>query len=99
MSGSAATATIRLPSIASILPRSASATNTGKEDLPPLIIWGNFPWYYLGKEKRLKDDLKEQILIQMRDNACLSDNDYKQGLYDALNDALDELSLLENETP
>lgn len=51
--------------------------------------------YYLQEEKRLKECFREQILVQMQSNACLNDGDYKQGLYDAMNDALDEFVSLE----
>lgn len=51
--------------------------------------------YYLKEEKRLKEYYREQILKEMRSNICLEDSDYKQGIYDALNDALDEFVLIE----
>ena len=51
--------------------------------------------YYIQEEKRLKECFREQILVQMQSNASLNDGDYKQGLYDALNDTLDEFISLE----
>lgn len=50
-------------------------------------------FYYLQEEKGIKHRFKEQILMQMQQNSCLNDSEYKDGLYDALNDILDELKI------
>ncbi len=50
---------------------------------------GDLTFYYLQEEKKLQEYLHEQILKQMQLYSCLDDTDYKQGLYDALNDILD----------
>ena len=59
--------------------------------LSALEYINNLTFYYLQEEKRIKQNFREQILEQMRSNTCLGDNDYKKGLYDALNDVLDEI--------
>ena len=46
--------------------------------------------YYMNLEKTIPLMFREQIIKQMRSNSCLNDSDYKQGLYDALNEALDQ---------
>ena len=48
--------------------------------------------YYMHLEKSIKDKYRDQILQQMKANSCLKDGDYKKGLYDGLNDALDAVS-------
>ncbi|RRS30978.1 MAG: hypothetical protein P794_05005 [Epsilonproteobacteria bacterium (ex Lamellibrachia satsuma)] len=53
-------------------------------------------YYYLQEEKRLQQYFKEQVHKQMKLHSCLEENDYKQGLYEALNDILDEMSKLLN---
>ena len=52
-------------------------------------------FYYLQEEKKLQQQFHEQILKQMRVYSCLEENDYKQGLYDALNAILDEIESLQ----
>ncbi|WP_415407946.1 hypothetical protein ACLHDG_05275 [Sulfurovum sp. CS9] len=59
--------------------------------LAALKYVGELTFYYLQEEKSIKHKLREQILKQMQQNSCLNDNDYKDGLYDALNDVLDEM--------
>jgi len=51
-------------------------------------------FYYLQQEKRIQDEFHTQILKQMKQNSCLDDTDYKQGIYDALNEILDVKKLL-----
>ena len=46
-------------------------------------------YYYLQEEKKIQHQFHEQVLKQIELHSCLKDNDYKQGLYDALNDTLD----------
>ena len=58
--------------------------------LTALKYIGELTFYYLQEEKSLKQKFREQILKQMQQNSCLNDSDYKDGLYDALNDVLDE---------
>lgn len=45
-------------------------------------------WYYLQEEKRLTAYLEAEIKKQMELHTCLEDTEYKQGLYDALNEML-----------
>ncbi len=46
--------------------------------------------YYMNIEKEIHKKLVEQIDHQMKSNSCLTESDYKDGLYDALNEILDE---------
>jgi hypothetical protein len=48
-------------------------------------------FYFLQEEKNIPKKFKEQIQKQMQQNACLNDGDYKNGLYDVLNDVLEEI--------
>ena len=59
--------------------------------LTALEYIGELTWYYLQEEKKLQEQFHEQILKQMRLHSCLEETDYKNGIYDALNDVLDEL--------
>ena len=45
--------------------------------------------YYMNMEKQIRVYFVEQIDKQMQSNSCLPDSEYKDGLYDALNDVLD----------
>ena len=63
--------------------------------LTALEYIGKLTFYYLLEEKKLQTQFREQILKQMRVHSCLEDNDYKQGLYDALNATLDEMKSLQ----
>ena len=45
-------------------------------------------WYYLQQEKRIKEEFRQQLIKQMKLHACLRDSEYKQGMYDALNNVL-----------
>jgi len=45
--------------------------------------------YYMNMEKEILSKFREQIDKQMQTFSCLEDNDYKDGIYDALNDVLD----------
>ena len=56
--------------------------------LTSLEYIGELVFYYMQKEKRIKEDFREQILKQLKENSCLDDTEYKRGLYDALNDVL-----------
>lgn len=58
--------------------------------LTALKYIGELIFYYLQEEKSIKDKFKEQLDKQMKQNSCLGDGDYKSGLYDALNDILNE---------
>ena len=46
-------------------------------------------YYYLQEEKQLQQYFHDQIIKQMKLHSCLDDTEYKQGLYDALNEVLD----------
>ena len=48
-------------------------------------------FYYLQEEKKIQKQFREQILKQMKLHSCLDESDYKQGIYDALNETLDEI--------
>lgn len=54
---------------------------------------GKLCFYYIQEEKSVKERFREQLLNQMQQNSCLMDSEYKDGLYDALNDVLDELKV------
>ena len=45
-------------------------------------------YHYLQEEKSLQQQFHEQVLKQMKLHSCLDDTDYKNGLYDALNEML-----------
>ena len=57
--------------------------------LTALEYVGELTYYYLQEEKKLQEQFHEQILKQMKLHSCLEDTDYKNGIYDALNDILD----------
>ena len=57
--------------------------------LTALEYIGELTYYYLQEEKKIQIQFKEQIIKQMKLNSCLEDNEYKRGLYDALNEILD----------
>ena len=61
--------------------------------LAALKYIGELSFYYFQEEKSIKQRFREQVLKQMKQNSCLMDSDYKDGLYDALNDILDELKI------
>jgi hypothetical protein len=48
-------------------------------------------FYFLQEEKNIPEKFKEQIQKQMQQNTCLNDGDYKDGIYDVLNDVLEEI--------
>ena len=56
--------------------------------LTALTYVSELTWYYLQEEKRIKDAFRQQLIRQMKLHSCLEDTDYKEGLYDALNDIL-----------
>ena len=56
--------------------------------LTALEYLGELTYYYLQEEKKIKQQFNEQILDQFELYSCLDDGDYKNGLYDALKDAL-----------
>jgi len=43
------------------------------------------------EEKQIKELFCEEILNQMKFYTCLEETEYKQGLYDALNETLDQV--------
>ena len=43
---------------------------------------------YLQEEKRLKEEFKQQLIKQLKLHTALQDGDYKNGLYDGLNEML-----------
>ena len=57
--------------------------------LTALEYIGELTYYYLQEEKKIQQQFHEQILKQMKLHSCLEDNEYKCGLYDALNEILD----------
>ena len=61
--------------------------------LAALKYIGDLTFYYFQEEKSIQQRFREQVLKQMKQNSCLNDSDYKDGLYDALNDILDELKV------
>ena len=56
--------------------------------LAALEYLGELIYYYLQAEKKIHQDFHEQIRKQMEHYSCLAENDYKQGLYDALHETL-----------
>lgn len=61
---------------------------------------GDLVFYYLQEEKKICNKMIEQIDRQMKSYSCLNDGDYKSGLYDAMNDILDEYKRLDtSQTP
>lgn len=52
---------------------------------------GELSYYYMQEEKQIQQHFKEQILSQIQTYSCLDESEYKHGLYDALNDVLDEI--------
>ncbi len=52
---------------------------------------GDLTFYFMQEEKRIQLQLREEILKQMKSYSCLEETEYKQGLYDALNDTLDQI--------
>lgn len=61
--------------------------------LSALKYIGELTFHYLQEEKSIKYKFREQIIQQMKQNACLNESDYKNGLYDALNGILDGLKI------
>jgi len=48
-------------------------------------------FYFMQEEKRIQLLFREEILKQMKFYASLEETDYKQGLYDTLNETLDQM--------
>ena len=57
--------------------------------LTALEYIGELTYYYLQEEKRMQQYFHDQIIKQMQLHSCLEDADYKDGIYDALNEVLD----------
>ena len=47
-------------------------------------------FYFLQEEKHINERFKEHIVEQIDKYSTMNDSEYKKGLYDALNDVLDE---------
>ena len=60
--------------------------------LAALEYINNLCFYYLQKEKNIPEEFKEQIIGQIKKYSTMNDNDYKEGLYDALNGVLDQVN-------
>ncbi len=52
---------------------------------------GNLTFFFMQEEKRMQLLFREEILKQMKFYSCLEETEYKEGLYDALNDTLDQI--------
>ena len=65
-----------------------------KGRLSALEYLGERTFYYMQEEKRIQENFREQILRQMQTYSCLEESEYKNGIYDALNEVLDEMKLL-----
>jgi hypothetical protein len=52
---------------------------------------GDLTFYFMQEEKRIQELFRGEILKQMKFYACLEETEYKQGLYDALNEILDQV--------
>lgn len=59
--------------------------------LTALEYLGDLSYHYIQEEKRIQENFRKQILRQMQTYSCLNESEYKDGLYDALNDTLDEI--------
>lgn len=59
--------------------------------LTALEYIGELTYYYLEEEKMIEQQFREQILKQMDLYSSLENNDYKNGLYDALKDVLSDI--------
>ncbi len=57
--------------------------------LTALEYIGELTYYYLQEEKQLQQYFHDQIIKQMKLHSCLDDTEYKEGIYDALNEVLD----------
>ncbi len=62
--------------------------------LTALEYIGELTYHYLQEEKKLQQQFHEQILKQMKLHSCLEDTDYKNGIYDTLNEVLDVKKVL-----
>ncbi len=52
---------------------------------------GDLTYYFIQEEKLIQLLFRDEILKQMKFYSCLEETKYKQGLYDALNDTLDQI--------
>ena len=52
---------------------------------------GDLTFYFMQEEKRIQLLFHEEVLKQMQFYSCLEETEYKQGLYDALNDTLEQI--------
>jgi len=52
---------------------------------------GELCFYFLQEEKNIPERFIEQIKEQIQKYSSLNDGDYKKGLFDVLNDVLDEI--------
>ena len=52
---------------------------------------GNLTFFFMQEEKRIQSLFREEIVKQMKAYSCLEETEYKEGLYDALNDTLDQI--------
>ena len=57
--------------------------------LTALEYIGELTYYYLQEEKNLQHQFHDQVVKQLKLHSCLDDTEYKNGLYDALNEILD----------
>ena len=56
---------------------------------------GDLTFFFMQEEKQIQQRLKDEILKQMKFYSCLEETEYKQGLYDALDAALDHVGSVE----
>lgn len=59
--------------------------------LTALKYIGDLTFHFMQEEKRIQQQLREEILKQMKFYSCLEETEYKKGIYDALNDTLDHI--------
>ena len=52
---------------------------------------GNLAFHFMQEEKRIQLLFHEEVLKQMAFYSCLEETEYKHGLYDALNDTLEQI--------
>ena len=59
---------------------------------------GDLTFHFMQEEKRIQLLFRDEVLNQMEFYSCLEETEYKQGLYDALNDTLKQIRDLKETT-
>lgn len=53
---------------------------------------GELSYYYLQEETKLQHYFHQQIIKQIESYSCMPESEYKKGMYDALNETLDQIN-------